>query len=205
MKKSKKTQEIEDKLNKEYQKIGTIKIEGVTESILKLSEIEYVSSIMENIEPNDSSEPIIVSREYFKFKLIDGYHRYKFCQINNTNINAIIVEEFEIQRKADTLLQFMQDMVGETIFFLDDDIFEIDGKKYFIQRNEGCGGCDSGWSDIQVLPEMFNKKIKIKNVESKNEDEDLYDLYINRELIAKVNTGYGNGCYGGDFEIQTLI
>ena len=81
----------------------------------------------------------------------------------------------------------------------------VDNKKYLIVENEGCGGCGNGWSSIKVVNDYINKPIKIKTVESNEEnDSDEYKLIINGDHVADVDTGWGNGYYGGDFEIELI-
>ena len=199
-------EELEKKLNTEYKNVGVISIKDIKETTLKLSEIRVVGSILDNVEPLDSSEPIVVAKEYgFEntYHLIDGYHRLKHCQLNNKKeVDVVILEDYSITRYDDTLLDFMKKTVGKKIYFYDSYTFKLDDSIYYIKANEGCGGCSNGWSSIEVLPEFIGKNIMIKDVKTKvGEYEDLYDLYINDKLFAKVDTGWGNGYYGGDFEV----
>lgn len=201
-----KREELEKKLNTEYKNVGVISIKDIKETTLKLSEIRVVGSILDNVEPLDSSEPIVVAKEYrFEntYHLIDGYHRLKHCQLNNKKeVDVVILEHYSITRYDDTLLDFMKKTVGKKIYFYDSYTFKLDDRIYYIKANEGCGGCSNGWSSIEVLPEFIGKNIMIKDVKTKvGEYEDLYDLYINDKLFAKVDTGWGNGYYGGDFEV----
>jgi hypothetical protein len=194
--------ELENKLNSEYKKIGSIVIKKTSDAVLKADDINYVKSIMEKVEPLKSSEPIVVSKDWKGFTLIDGYHRLKFHKENNLEIKCVVLEDYKIDRKNDTLLEFMKGIIGDTIKFLSDYVFVLNDKIYYIEANEGCGGCTDGWSSFEVLAEVLNRDIKIKSVEARNENEDVYDLFINEEKVAKVDTGYGDGYYGGDFEIK---
>lgn len=203
-------EKLEQKLNKEYKELGEIKIEEISQSTLKPKDVKYVKSIMENVKPLESDEPIVVGKHWDELKLIDGYHRLKNSIINGTDIKAIILEDYNLKRNDDTLLSFMKNIKGHKIYFYDNYTFKLDGKIYNIKPNEGCGGCSNGWSDLEVLPKFINKEIKINKVKSKDKDDewnndlyidDKYDLYINDKLFAKVDTGWGNGYYGGDFEI----
>lgn len=196
---------IEEKLNKEYQHIGKIKIEDAVEEIINPLNINFIGPIMNGVEPLNKEEPIIVSKSWEgKYELVDGYHRLKFHLVEkNPSIKAIVLNSFKIDRKNDTLFDFLQSLVGNNIRFLDDETFAIDERIYFIQTNEGCGGCSSGYSSFELVKEVKNKDIQIQKIESKNESEDCYDLYINDIFVARVDTGWGNGYYGGDFEILT--
>ena len=157
---------------------------------------------MNKIKPLESNEPIIVSKDWDKYNLIDGYHRLKFHKENNdSNLNVILLE-CDIKRKDDKLIEFMKRITGETICFLIDEIFKINNKIHYIECNEGCAGCRNGNSSFYLQPNIINKKINIKKVKAKNKDDDFYDLFINDIFIAKVDTGWGNGYYGGDFKIK---
>lgn len=199
--------EIEKKLNIEYKNIGTISIQELHESVIDISKIEYVNSIMDKILPLESDEPVILGKKYNdNYVIIDGYHRIKDKLLKkDTNINAYILDKYSIKRETDTLFGFLEKLVGKNIKFIDSNLFIVDNIHYQIKENEGCGGCSSGWSSIEVLPEFIDKTINIKKIESIGKyDSDEYDLVINGKKIAKVDTGYGNGYYGGDFEIKLI-
>lgn len=200
-------EEIEKKLNIEYKNIGTISIKGLHKGVINISKIEYVDSIMNKISPLESNEPIIVGKKWNdNYVIIDGYHRVKDKLLkNDTTINAFILDNYNIKRESDTLFGFLEKLVGRDIIFIDSNLFIVDNIHYQIEENEGCGGCSNGWSSIEVLPEFIDKKINIKKIESIGKDgDDEYDLVINGEKIARVDTGYGNGYYGGDFEINLI-
>jgi hypothetical protein len=200
--------ELETKLNKEYEGMGTITINSFHEEILKISDIDYLQSIVATIEPLNSDEPIVVAKSWRKeYKLIDGYHRLKSNILSGSDIKAIVLDDYRISRTNDNLFQFLEKTVGKTIKFKDSNTLLVGDKIYFIEENEGCGGCSSGWSSIEVLPEFINKKIKVKTIESKDsgkEYDDVYLLYVNGKKVATVDTGYGNGYYGGDFEVKHI-
>lgn len=195
-------EQIQNKLNIEYKKLGIIKINKIHEELVNPSKIEYIESIMDNIKELDIDEPIIVSSSY---KLIDGYHRLKFHLKSNQDISVIVLDSYRINRSDDYLLDFLDKSVGSTIEFISDYTFVLDGIAYTIKENEGCGGCSNGWSSFDLIPKIKGKKMKIKKIECKETEkhrEDEYDLYINNKLIAHVDTGWGNGYYGGDFNIE---
>lgn len=196
-------EELENKLNKEYKNIGTIKINEIHEDVLDIKDIAYVSSIMQVINPLDIDTPIVVAKSWRdNFTLIDGYHRLK-NKIKNgeTQIKVVILDDYKLSRKNDTFLEFIKSLVGQKIKFIDDEIVVVEGAYYEIRPNEGCGGCSSGWSSLDIKKEAVNKEMVVKTVDSKEQYEDVYDLYINGEIIAIVDSGYGNGYYGGDFEV----
>ncbi len=200
-------EELEKNLNKEYKSVGTITIREMHEEELKADEIMYVSDIMSNkfVKPLKSDEPIIVSRTWGEVKLIDGYHRLKYKLQNNEKVKAIVLDSFSINRKEDSFLNFMKSLIKKTVKFVDDNNLLVGKKLYHIAENGGCGGCGNGWSSIEVISDFINKPIKVSSVkEVAGKYEDLYDLYINDELVAKVDTGWGNGYYGGDFEVKLI-
>ena len=196
--------ELQAKLNKEYEKIGTITIGVMHEEIMPLSGIIYVESIMEIAEPIKSDEPIVVAKSHYPegYVVIDGYHRLKSkIQDGEKEIRVILLDDYKISRKADSLLDFISGLKGSTVRFASDEAILVDGELYEIKANEGCGGCGNGWSNLKVLEAFVNKDIDIKTVEAKNDNGDDYELHINGEMVAEVDTGYGNGYYGGDFKI----
>lgn len=202
--------ELEDKLNKEYQHIGKIIIKEMHNDNILISDIDYIPSVMVKIKPLDIDEPIIVAKKYHyseKYDLIDGYHRLKSKILKGNSVDVIILDDYDLKRKYDTLFSFLEQFVGKSIKFLDDTLVLVDDRYYQIESNEGCGGCSNGWSSLDILPEFLNKKITIKSIESKDsgkEYDDIYELVINGKVIAKVDTGYGNGYYGGDFVINHI-
>lgn len=202
-------EKLQEKLNKEYKDFGTITINDCHEEEVLISKIDYVKPIMNSISPLDNEEPIIIAKKgYYDdgYKIIDGYHRLKSkISKGDTSIKTIVLNSYYINRKEDTLFSFLEKLVGKNIKFIDSNSLVVDSEYYQIIENEGCGGCSSGWSSITVLPEYINKKIEIEKVESVGEDEqDEYELFINGKKVAYVDTGYGNGYYGGDFEIHLI-
>ena len=199
-------QELEQKLNEEYKNIGNISIEGLSKDVIDISKIEYIHSIMEKIPPLDVDDEIVVTENYNgNYKIIDGYHRMKSKLIKGEkNINVYILKNYCITRKNDTFFSFMESLTGKNIKFVEDNLIVIGNKYYQIKENEGCGGCDNGWSSIRVLPKFIGKEIKIKIISIGNSNSDEYDLIINGEKIAEVDTGWGNGYYGGDFKINLI-
>jgi hypothetical protein len=194
---------LETKLNKEYKNIGTVTINEMHEDIIPVSEIAYVGSIMKMIEPLDIDEPLVVGKTWRdEYTLIDGYHRLK-NKIRNgeKEIKVIVLDKYKINRTQDTLFRFIQGLIGQKIRFIDSEIMVVDGKYYEIKSNAGCGGCGNGWSSLDVNKKFINKEITVKTVATKDQNEDVYDLYVNGVMVARVDTGYGNGYYGGDFEV----
>lgn len=199
---------LENKLNKEYKHIGKIKIDWMIEDKIDIEEISYVSNIMETITPLEIDDPIVVSKHWNWYKLIDWYHRLKSkLEKWESFIDAYVLDRYTLSRNNDTLLEFMKSLVWKTILFKSDEIFVVWNKTYYIEANEWCGWCGNGWSSIDIVTDFLDKKIKIKTVESiKKEDdyEDIYHLSINWIIVAKVDTWWGNWYYGWDFEINLI-
>lgn len=202
---------LEKKLNKEYEHIGVISIKEMYEDNIDISEIKYVEEIMDKINPLDIDKPIVLAKdEYSDYQIIDGYHRLKNKLLKREKlVKSIILDKYKITRKngsgGDRFFDFLERLVGQKIKFIDNNILlvEVDNNYYYIKGNEGCGGCSNGWSHILISPEFIGKEITIKSLRGVSEDResDLYDLFINDEKVAEVDTGWGNGYYGGDFEI----
>ena len=97
--------ELENKLNEEYKSIGTISIKELTLEEIKISEIRFVSEIMDKVSPLESDEPIVVDKGWRDgYVIIDGYHRVKDKLTKKEgSINAYVLSGFSIKRKKDNL------------------------------------------------------------------------------------------------------
>lgn len=202
-------EELQDKLNKEYISIWEINIQDMHEENVSINHITYVKEIMENIDPLDLTDPIILAKEYSwsdKYIIIDGYHRMKNALNKWLNsINAIILDEYEITRRNDTLFEFLSCNVWNTIKFISDYIVFVWENMYHIIPNEWCGGCSNWWSNISVCEEFLKKEVHIKTLYNKEwKYKDLYDLYINNQKIAEIDTWRWNWYYWWDFEIEII-
>jgi len=211
---------LEDKLNKEYAEIGKIKIYEMSEiELVGMSNINYIKSIMKSIEPLDSLEPIVLAKDGYsnKLKIVDGYHRVKKAILENKKeIKSIILESYVITRNdSDTLFGFLKKQIGKSITFVEDKVIKIEDVFYSIVPNEGCGGCSNGWSKIEINKKFLKKTIKItsvgnipikiKSIHGENSyNEDCYILTINDKKVGLIDTGWGNGYYGGDFKINRI-
>lgn len=205
-------EKLEAKLNEEYKYIGKITIEELARIEVGISDLEYVDSIMGEIDGLDRDDPIVVSEAHDfwsgkkKYTIVDGYHRVKNkIEKGEKTIEAFLLVDFKLKRSTDNLFSFFEKCVGKTICFKSDHILLLDGKYYRIEANEGCGGCNSGWSSISILKQYLGKAMKIKKVESdEKENDDEYKLIINGKHVADVDTGWGSGYYGGDFEVHLI-
>ena len=117
------------------------------------------------------------------------------------------------------LANLMQkELVGHRIVAMTEEIIKLDnGVTFNIQLNEGCGGCSSGWSELDVV--NFDKKYSeaaVMNVvyesyytdkeKNKNYGQDEFKIFIylvNKEVIEiDGDEGVGNGCYGSGFWVS---
>ena len=84
-----------------------------------------------------------------------------------------------------------------------------DGTIIEIATNEGCGGCNNGWSSFNDLKKLEENNNIITNIETKYIDHGFYDdefimfVYYEDGKInqLKGDDGYGNGYYGGGFYV----
>ena len=79
-----------------------------------------------------------------------------------------------------------------------------------IHSNEGCGGCNSGWYDLDELNRVDNV---ITDVRFERRDTDkyggaVYEIYVyaeHEQLLAKVRGDDGNGYYGTGYRIEIVL
>lgn len=199
---------LEKRLNEEYKDVGTITVNSFEEREVPIMNIQFVDSIMKHVDALDIDEPIVLDKNWNdSYTIIDGYHRVK-SKLNKgeSTIKAYVLSAFQIKRKTDILFSFVESLVNKTVVFLDSNLLTVDGKHYQIIENAGCGGCGNGWSSIKVFTQFLKVPIKIASVKSESEEEsDVYKLIINGKHIADVDTGWGNGYYGGDFKVHLII
>ena len=203
-------EELKQKLDKEYKELGEINMGNVTKKTIKVSDIKYINDIMSNVEPVEDNDLIVVAENWDdNYYVIDGYHRLKRKLLDGVeSIEVLLIDNFSIKRNHDNLFGFLEGLAGKSIKFVNSNLILVDNKLYQIEENEGCGGCSNGWSSIVVLDEFINKEINIEDVKQgyKNDgyENDEYELFINGIKIADVDTGWGNGFYGGDFKINLI-
>lgn len=205
--------QLEQKLNKEYKELGNAQIKSVSLQNVDITTINYVESIMDKIKPIKLNEPVILQKDNTndKYFIIDGYHRIKnYIEKEEKTIRAYIIES-TIERSVDGLFKFFKNLIGKEIKFINTHTFEVGDRIYEIIENEGCGGCSNGWSEFDIDKKYIGRKITIEKVEERNEGKDYcnncndcYELFINDKKFADVDDGWGNGYYGGDFEIKLI-
>ena len=83
-----------------------------------------------------------------------------------------------------------------------------DGTIIEVGENEGCGGCDNGWSHFDELMKLKDNNNVITNVKVTYDydlDEDMFEMFVLYEdgtyRVLNGNDGYGNGYYGGGFHV----
>jgi len=202
--------QLQKQLNHEYALVGKITIFDGYKDMIPTNTIAFKNIIMKEVLTSFKSVKPIVVRPYnshykYKYKLIDGYHRLKYCIENKiSTIPSYVLTKYEIGYVNDEFYTFIQKLIGKTITFLNDYIIQVDKQRYYIEPNEGCGGCSNGWSSIEFKPQYTNVSITIESVSKNRIDADVYDLVLNNEIVARVNTGWGNGFYGGDFKVLKI-
>lgn len=106
-------------------------------------------------------------------------------------------------------------LIGHKVVGVDggDTLVLDNGTKLLVEPNEGCGGCESGWYDIEHIASCNNA---ITNVEFDCYDEvakwDCYTHYkifviadgIRTELLDVYGTD-GNGYYGTGYSIDVYV
>lgn len=106
-------------------------------------------------------------------------------------------------------------LIGHKVVGVDggDTLVLDNGTKLLVEPNEGCGGCESGWYDIEHIASCNNA---ITNVEFDcYDEEDKWDCYthykifviadgIRTELLDVYGTD-GNGYYGTGYSIDVYI
>lgn len=83
------------------------------------------------------------------------------------------------------------------------------GYKLHIRANEGCGGCQNGWSTLPNLRILENTDNCITDVKLEYLDDDekfkIFVFYHDKRfdtVIEGGDDGYGNGYYGGGFTLS---
>lgn len=194
-----------EELNEEYG--GSIVIGDIGQKSIRPSDVRYIDSIMDKVEPLFVDKPIVVSydKRESKYDLIDGYHRLK-GKLNDESIDVVVISKYKIEREAGELIDVLEQLIGKSITFITSKAFKVNKKLFHIETNEGCGGCGYGWSRIDVYSKHIGKQIKIKEVsELETDDPDLYILLVNGQMVAKLDYAYGNGYYGGGYKVVEVV
>lgn len=83
------------------------------------------------------------------------------------------------------------------------------GTKLQICPNQGCGGCNNGWYDIDELNECDNAITDVKfEAISENGYAYIYQIFVyaeNKEIkLLEVSGNDGNGYYGSGYRINVI-
>ena len=66
---------------------------------------------------------MFIKNYYDKYTIVDGYHRTKDKILKGEqNIGVIVLDEYNLSRKNDTLFSFLEELKGETIKFINDEL-----------------------------------------------------------------------------------
>ena len=198
--------EMIDTLNKEYIWIGKITINNITEEVIEINKINYIKDIMKDITSINVSIPIVLGKNYNNYTLLDWYHRLKYYIDNNiSDINAIVLDWYKIDRSYDSFYDFINNNIGNKIKFINDNLIIINNSKYYIEFNEWCWWCWNWWSEITVNKSIIWNTINIETISKDNIAEDRYNLIINNLEVANIDTWWGNWYYGWDFNIVPVL
>jgi hypothetical protein len=122
-------------------------------------------------------------------------------------------EELDYEDEA----QIKSLLMGRRVTKVNDTTLELDdGRILKIRGNEGCGGCSSGWYEIEELNDCPNNAIfNVEFEHTYDRDEDAYYrgnetyrifVYAENEKIKllEVNGTDGNGYYGSGYWIDVI-
>lgn len=89
-----------------------------------------------------------------------------------------------------------------------------DGTKLYLAGNEGCGGCSSGWYELECLSTVDNIITDVKIVEDPDDDYERegsggrYEIFVyadNKKVnVATFSGTDGNGYYGSGFRFLVV-
>lgn len=88
-----------------------------------------------------------------------------------------------------------------------------DGTKLYLAGNEGCGGCSSGWYELEHVATVDNVITRVRVVEDPDNDDREYTggkyeifVYADNEKvnIATFKGSDGNGYYGSGFTFEVV-
>lgn len=106
---------------------------------------------------------------------------------------------------SEDLADLLKELIGVKITSISKDLIVLeDGTLIEIEINEGCGGCDSGWSEL-TLSKSANLDAAIMNVEYTQDfkSSDKFKIFIylanNETIELDGDDGVGNGYYGSGF------
>ena len=106
---------------------------------------------------------------------------------------------------SEELADLLKELIGVRITSINEELIVLeDGTRIEIEINEGCGGCDSGWSELSVA-KSANLDAAIMNVEYVEKSTSSYEFKIfiylanNETIELEGDDGVGNGYYGSGF------
>lgn len=99
-----------------------------------------------------------------------------------------------------------EELVGQRITTITDDLIVLDnGTVLDIEPNQGCGDCDTGWAEMEIIPNNPNTEAAVMNVEYEDTYKartDSFKIFIymaNSTITMKGFNGNDNGYYGSGF------
>lgn len=108
-------------------------------------------------------------------------------------------------------------LMGRRVTKVNDTTLELDdGRILKIRGNQGCGGCSSGWYEIEELNDCPNNAIfnvEFEHTYDGDEDDyyrgnETYRIFVYAEnekiKLLEVNGSDGNGFYGSGYWIDVI-
>ena len=114
------------------------------------------------------------------------------------------------------LVDFLnENLIGRRVVKMDfstDSLILDNGTELRITPNEGCGGCSSGWAELDDLSDLIHEAA-VMNVEYKlrrdGYSDDAFSIFVyytdKRTVTLEGTDGYGNGYYGGGFWVDAVL
>jgi hypothetical protein len=89
-----------------------------------------------------------------------------------------------------------------------------DGTKLYLTGNEGCGGCSSGWYELERVGTVDNVITDVTIFENPDDDDHdtgagVYSIFVFAENqmieVANFQGSDGNGYYGTGFNVTVVV
>lgn len=102
-------------------------------------------------------------------------------------------------------------LLGRKVEHVKDNMMVLDnGVVLKIRPNEGCGGCNSGWYDLDTLNRVDNAitDVRFEFHETDEYGGGVYEIFVyaeNEQLLMKVSGDDGNGYYGSGYRIEVVL
>lgn len=111
------------------------------------------------------------------------------------------IEHYEEDKIRELLIGRKVQTVSHDTLILDD------GTTLQVIPNDGCGGCSSGWFEVDFLNGVDNAIMSVEFIEIEKGYDDVYQIFVYTEgvqvgeTIVSVTGDVGNGYYGAGYSI----